>query len=319
MIAVKFAVKFVATLAAIVAAASPQAPLTPSPAPAAEVRAPDASAFARTVDGLSDVVPQRRTVARLAASIASVSVDAGELGDGIAARGAKGAIEFAARVPNGTEVVLGALRWEGPQLSWSWNRVSASAFRAQLDSLGAALPIATFSIATEGGRTVVLQAPAANARATVVPGATVRTRVPVLPGRTPEIALQESDAWLPASPTDAPAEAIVRACDAGEIRLSWDASAGELVAEWVSAVAVEMTILRDEIDAKRKELAQRNRDERRIIETEIEGLERRIRELGGSPSDRPPEPPAFPQVELRGPQGRVFAKVDLKLRTKAPK
>ena len=79
-------VKFVVTVAAIVAAASPQAPSTP--APAAEVRAPDASAFARTVDGLSDVVPQRRTVARLAASIASVSVDAGELGDGIAARGA---------------------------------------------------------------------------------------------------------------------------------------------------------------------------------------------------------------------------------------
>ena len=292
-----------------------------APAPAAEpdVRAPDAAAFARRIDGLSDVVPQRKAVARLGGSIASVSVDAGELRDGISARVAKGSIEYVARVPNGTEVALGSLRWEGPQLSWSWNRVSASAFRAQLEWLGEALAVATYSIELDGGKRALLQAPAAKVKATVVPGMTARTRIPALPGRVPEIVVADSATWLPASPTDAPAGSSVHACDAGEIRLSWDAGTSELVAEWVSALAVEMSILRDEIEAKRKELGVRTRDERQIIEAEIDSLERRIRELGGSPGVRSPDPPPFPSIELHGPQGRVFAKVDLQLRTKAPK
>lgn len=310
-----------ATLVLTLSADPPVQPPVSVPAPAteAEVRTPDASAFARRIDGLSDVVPQRRPVVRLGGSIAAVTVDAGELGDGIASRPGKGSIEFLARVPNGTEVALGSLRWEGPQLSWSWNRVSASAFRAQLESLGEALPIATFSIDLDGGKRVMLQAPAAKLKATLVPGATGRTRVPVLPGRIPDIAPADSEEWFPASSADSPAASVVRACDAGEIRLSWDAATSELVAEWVSALAVEMAILRDEIDAKRKELAIRTRDERQVIEAEIDGLERRIRELGGSPGVRPPDPPPFPSIELRGPQGRVFAKVDLQLRTKATK
>lgn len=300
-------------------AAVPMPAAEPAPAADAEVRAPDATAFARNIDGLSDVVPHRKAVVRLARSIVAVSVDAGELGEGISARVAKGSIEYVARVPNGTEVTLGSLRWEGPQLSWSWNRVSASAFRAQLESLGEALAVATYSIELDGGKRALLQAPAAKLKATVVPGMTARTRIPALPGRVPEIVVADSEAWLPASPTDAPAGSTVHACDAGEIRLSWDAGTSELVSEWVSALAVEMAILRDEIEAKRKELGVRTRDERQIIETEIGALERRILELGGTPGVRPPDPPPFPAIELRGPQGRVFAKVDLQLRTKAPK
>lgn len=313
MIAAAFA------LALAVAAEPPVPAPGPVPAVAAEVRAPDASAFARRIDGLSDVVPQRKPVVRLVGSIADVSVDAGDLGDGISARAAKGSIEFVARVPNGTEVALGSFRWEGPQLSWSWNRVSATAFRAQLEALGEALPIATYSLEVDGGRRVLLQAPPAKLKATVIPGATARVRVPVLPGRVPAIAVAESEEWLPASPADAQAGAVVRACASGEIRVWWDAPAGELAAEWVSAAAVEMAILRDEIDAKRRELGIRSRDERQIIETEIDGLERRIKELGGLPNERPKDPPPFPTVELRGDQGRLFARIELQLRTKAPK
>lgn len=278
-------------------------------ASAVSVRGLDAKAFVREVDSLGDVRPVTRTVLRADAPIESVSVDIGLAGGAVRMRPAGKALEAVASQASGAEVVLGSFGWDTQQLSWSWRRVSASAHGKALDALAAGLASCAIDIRLRGGSVVRLQPPVSNARVVLQPGEVSRVSAPVPPGKRPVLVVADAPEWS----RDGTDDRVVLTCEAGDLVVAWVDATRECTFEWVSAPAIELEAMRQDILAKKKELASRNADERPIIQREIAALEARMKDLqarlGGSA-----EPPPIPQVTLRSESGREFAVIRATMR-----
>lgn len=294
-------------------AAAPAAPTkdgsTTPATPAVSVRGLDAKAFAQEVDSLGDVRPATRTVLRAEAPIESVSVDIGLAGGAVKVRAAGKGLEAVAVPQSGAEVVLGSFGWDTQQLSWTWKRVSASSHRKALEALATALATCSIDVRLRGGSLVRLQPPVSRARVVLQPGSVSRVSAPVPPGKRPLIVVADGPQWT----RDGTEDRVVLTCDAGDLVIAWDDAARECTYEWVSAPAIELEALRQDVLARKKELASRNSTERMIIEREIAALEDRMKDLEAR-LGAGAEPPPIPQVTLRSDSGREFAVIQAAMR-----
>lgn len=275
------------------------APLATS---AVSVRVLDTKAFAREIDALGDVRPVMRTVLRSDASIDSVSVDISVVGGAVRIRPVGNSLELVAMQPSGTELLLGAFRWETQQLSWSWSRVSTTSHGKELDALAAGLATCSIDIHMSSGSLVRLQPPASNVRVVLQPGSVSRVSAPVPAGKRPLLLVADAPGWS----RDESDGRVVLTCDKGDLVVAWDDETRECTIEWVSARVIELEVLRKDILARKKELSQRNSSERAIIEREIQQFEARIKDLEMQLGTND-APPSIPQVTLRSESGREFA------------
>lgn len=290
--------------------AAPSPAAKPPAAPAASPRLLDPAVFARGTDSLSDVKAVTRTIVRCTAPVLGVTVDLGPLPGGLEQRPADGAIEFWSREGTGPSALLGSFRCRGPSVEWCWHRASTKAHARALERLDALLPGATLDVALEGGGRERLCAAPASVRLSLAAGVPEKVRVAGPGGRPVRVELEGSPdgGWQP-DPGEEAGPGVVLLSESGEIRVAWDAAAGELQGEWHFGQALELKALRAELAERRRESRQRSGEEQRIIAMEITALERRIAEIAASAGSDPASQGEVPRLRLVGGDGRVYATV----------
>ena len=289
-----------------------------SPTPPEGVHWLDSVVFARSIDSLSDVKPVTRTVLRASARIESVSIDLGAPSELFSMRPAKGAIEFESKDSKGKPLILGALRWDGQVLQWSWCRVAATTNSKALDALERALSTAAFILDLAGGGHESMYLPPILTRLQVAPGGTKRFYVAAPVGQVLLINAAANAVWTSSGSTD-PIGTVALASDVSEIKISWDAATSECIVEWIAEGALELAALREEIAARRKESSKRSPAEQRIINLEIADLEKHMAEYVAAARMQYVQIADFPPITITGSGGRVFAKIDLVTQQKASK
>ena len=289
-------------------AAPPAMPATTpaaQPAPASPTHVLDAAVFAHGIDALGDVKPVTRMVSRFPARIASATLDVGEPGTEFSQRNVRSAIELTCVDARGTVKVLGSFGWDGPVLQWSWNRVSPRMHGKAIDALTAALALCSLDVKLEGGAHVRVEPPPKNLRAAMNVGQTQRLKVAVPAGRTVAVEVAADATWA-APEEEPPAGTVVRRSECGDVQVHWDAAA-------------ELDALKIEIAERRREAGRRSPEERRIIEAEIADLERKVAQYAAAaPMSTAPFAP-FPTTVLKGPDGRIYARLEIVATRKAPK
>ena len=289
-----------------------------SPNPPEGVHWLDSGIFARSIDSLSDVKPVTRTVLRASASIESVSIDLGAPSELFSMRPTKGAIEFNSKDSKENPLILGALRWDGQDLKWSWCRVTATTNAKALHALERALLTAVFTLDLAGGGHASMYLPPVLTRLSVAPGSTKRLSVAAPVGQVLLINVAANAVWTSSGSTD-PIGTVALASDGSEIKISWDAATSECIVQWIAQGALELEALRAEIAARRKELSKRSPTEQQIINLEIADLERQMAEYAAAARLRDVQIADFPPITITGNGGRVFAKIDLVTKQKASK
>jgi hypothetical protein len=295
-------------------AAPPAAPAAPVPA----IHPLDPAVFAHSVDGLSDLKPVTRVVARMPRRITAVTVDSGAPSELFIVRPGAGTVQFLSTEQKDHPVVLGAFRWDGPTLEWSWNRCSATAHGKAIAALAAALPGGALAVELEGGAVERVCAPPAQLRVALDPAASQHVRIPAPLGRAMTFVVAADPAWEPSVDPSAPGT-VTLSSKAGDVVISWDAATAECSVEWVSAGMAELQDARKQLVDRKKEASQRAPDERRIVEQEISELERRIAQMAEEEKRRELPSGKLPAVTVKGPDGRVHAVLELTIRQKATK
>ena len=281
-------------------------PAAPSPCD----RALDPAVFAREIDGMRDVRPARRDLARMASPIASVEMDLGPGAESLEVRRVDRAVELVGRDPKGGSAVIGALGWEGAVLSWRWHRVSAGLFADALRDADSVLRTAWITVRLSDGSECAFRSPPAEIAVTVKLAATQRVRVPAPPGTRLEPALVEGNEWQLGEPSQVGAQWLASP-EAG-LWVTYDARSASLKVEWPDPVAQQVQAMRAKIAELRKEAARRSDTDRRFIEAEIAANEREIKSTEAMARPGPFEKPAV--IELRGPRGRAYARVTIQSR-----
>ena len=289
-----------------------------SPTPPEGVHWLDSGVFVRLIDSLSDVKPVTRTVLRASARIESVSIDLGAPSELFSMRHAKGAIEFNSKDSKGNPLILGALRWDGQALKWSWCRVTATPNAKALDALERALLTAVFTLDLAGGGHASMYLPPVLTKLSVAPGSTKRLYIATPVGQVILINAAANAAWTSSGSTD-PIGTVALASDGSEIKISWDAAKSECIVQWIAQDALELEALRADITAKRNELSKRSPTEQQIINLEIADLEKQMAEFAAAARMRDVQIADFPPITITGNGGRVFAKIDLVTKQKASK
>ncbi len=289
-----------------------------SPTPPEGVHWLDSAVFARSVDSLSDVKPVTRTILRASARIESASIDLGAPSELFSIRAVKGAIEFISKDSKGNPLILGALRWDGQSLQWSWCRVTATTNAKALDALERALTTAAITLDLAGGGHKAMYMPPILARFPVAPDSTKRLHIAAPVGQVLLINAAADAVWTSSGSTD-PIGTVALASDAGEIKISWDAATSECVVQWIAQGVRELDALRAEIANRRKESSKRSPAEQRIIDLEIVDLEKHMAEYAAAARMRDVQVADFPLITITGSGGRVFAKIDLVTKQKASK
>ena len=293
-------------------------PAAPAPAPVPAVHPLDPAVFAHSVDGLSDLKPVTRVVARMSRRITAVTVDPGAPSELFTVRPGAGTVQFLSAERKDHPVVLGAFRWDGPTLEWSWNRCSTAAHGKAIAALAAALPGGALAVELEGGAVERVCAPPAQLRVTLDPSASQRVRIPAPVGRAMTFVVASDPVWESSTDPATPS-AVTLSSKAGDVVLSWDPATAECAVEWVSSGMLELQEARKELVDRKKEAAQRAPDERRIVEQEIAELERRIAQMAEEAKHRELPSGKLPTVTVKGPDGRVHAVLELAIRQKATK
>ena len=300
------------------AAAPGATPPSGQPSPASPTHALDAAVFAHGIDALGDIKPVTRTVSRFPARITGATLDVGEPGAEFSQRNVRSAIELTAVDPRGTVTVLGSFGWSGPVLQWSWNRVSPRMHGKAIDALTAALALCSLDVQLEGGVHVRVEPPPKNLRAALHVGETQRLKVAVPPGRTVAVEVAPDARWA-APEEEPPPGTVVRRAECGDVQVHWDAAASECVVEWQAPGVAELDALKAEIAERRREAGRRSPEERRIIEAEIADLERKAAQYAAAaPMSNAPFAP-FPATVLKGPDGRIYARLEIVATRKASK
>lgn len=288
----------------------PPAPATPETASSPCDCALDPSVFAREIDGMRDVRPVRRDLARLQSPIASVELDLGSGADSLEVRRGDRTVELLGRDSKGGSAVIGALEWEGAVLSWRWHRVSAGLFADALRDADSLLRTAWITARLSDGSSCAFRSPPAELSVTVKLAATQRVRIPASPGTRLEPALVEGDEWQLGDPSQVGARWLASP-EAG-LWLTYDARTAHLKVEWPDPVAQQVQAMRAKVAELRKEAARRSDTDRRFIEAEIAANEREIKSAEATARPGPFEKPAV--IELRDPKGRAYARVTIQSR-----
>jgi len=311
-------------LAALLGASPPAAPATPAappaaqPAPASPTQVLDGAVFAHGIDALGDIKPVTRMVSRFPARIAGATLDVGVPGTEFSQRNVRSAIELTCVDARGTVKVLGSFGWDGPVLQWSWNRVSPRMHGKAIDALTAALALCSLDVRLEGGAHVRVEPPPKSLRAAMAVGQTQRLKVAVPAGRAVTVEVAADATWA-APEEEPPPGTVVRRSECGDVQVHWDAAASECVVEWQAPGVAELDALKIEIAERRREAGRRSPEERRIIEAEIADLERKAAQYAAArPMSNAPFAP-FPATVLKGPEGRVYARLEIVGTRKAPK
>ena len=305
-------------------AAPPAAPATPAtppaaqPAPASPTHVLDGAVFAHGIDALGDIKPVTRMVSRFPARITGATLDVGAPGTEFSQRNVRSAIELTCVDARGTVKVLGSFGWDGPVLQWSWNRVSPRMHGKAIDALTAALALCSLDVRLEGGAHVRVEPPPKNLRAAMNVGQTQRLKVAVPAGRAVTVEVGADATWA-APDEEPPPGTVVRRSECGDVQVHWDSAASECVVEWQAPGVAELDALKIEIAERRREAGRRSPEERRIIEAEIADLERKAAQYAAAgPMSNAPFAP-FPATVLKGPEGRVYARLEIVGTRKAPK
>jgi hypothetical protein len=278
----------------------------------------DAAVFGRSADALGDINPVTRMVAMFSARVSDMTLDIGEPVPDFSQRAVRSAIELTSTDLRGTVTVLGSFAWTGQQVNWSWNRVSPDRHRKAIDALSSALATCALDVRLEGGVHVRVEPPPQVIRVSVHAGAAQRVKVAVPAGRAVAVDVASDEKWaVPAEPP--PQGVVLRHSDCGDVRISWNAATSEAVVEWEAAGFAALEALRAEIAERRREAARRTAEERRIIDGEIADLERRVAAVGVDDRVRNARIPPFPRTILKGPDGRVYANLEVSMSKKASK
>ena len=307
---------FLSMVAASQAPATPPPPAVTAPAPAGEVasspcdRALDPSVFAREIDGMRDVRPARRDLARLQSPIAAADMDLGSGTESLELRRADRAVELVGRDSKGGSAVIGALGWEGAVLSWRWHRVSAGLFADALRDADSLLRTAWITVRLSDGSECAFRGPPAELALTAKLAAAQRVRIPAPPGTRLEPELVEGNEWQLGEPSQVGARWLASP-EAG-LWLTYDARSAQLKVEWPDPVAQKVQATRARIAELRKELPRRSDADRRFIEAEIAAAEREMKSTEAMARPGPFEKPAV--IELRDPKGRAYARVTIQSR-----
>lgn len=306
------------TPAATPATTPPAGTSASQPSAASPTHVLDGAVFAHGIDALGDIKPVTRMVSRFPARITGATLDVGEPGTEFSQRTVRSAIELTCVDARGTVKVLGSFGWDGPVLQWSWNRVSPRMHGKAIDALTAALALCSLDVKLEGGAHVRVEPPPRNLRAAIHAGDTQRLKVAVPAGRAIAVEVAPDARWT-APAEEPPPGTVARHAECGDVRISWDAAASECVVEWQAPGVVELEALRVQIAERRRESARRSADEQRIIEAEIADLERKAAEYAAAlPMSNAPFAP-FPSTVLKGPDGRVYARLEIVATKKASK
>lgn len=305
-------------IACMLGAAPPTGAPASGPAAATTDRLLDVAAFAHAEDALGDIKPVTRMVSRLPGRITAATLDLGKPSGEIAQRTVRSAIELTSTDARGAVAVLGSFGWSGSTLQWSWNRVSLRQHGKAVEALSSALALCSLDVQLEGGAHVRVQAPPQELRAAVRLGAAKRFKVVVPAGEAVAIEVAADQKWTKPD-DDSPPGTVVRRADCGDMRISWEAATSECVVTWLLPGAAEIDVLKAQIAERRREAARRSPDERRIIEGEIAGLERRVEECAAKLPKTSSTFVPFPATVLKGPDGRVYAKIEIVAPTKASK
>lgn len=304
---------FLATVLSFQSAPAPAPPPAPPAAEAASApcdRALDPAVFAREIDGMRDVRPVRRDLARLQSPIASVEMDLGSGAESLEVRRGDRAVELLGRDSKGGSAVIGALEWESTVLSWRWHRVSAGLFADALRDADSVLRTAWITVRLSDGSECAFRSPPAELSVTMKLAATQRVRIPASPGTRLEPVLVEGNEWQLGEPSQVGARWLASP-EAG-LWVTYDAKTAQLKVEWPDPVAQQVQAMRAKVAELRKEAARRSDTDRRFIEAEIAANERQIQSTEAIARPGPFETPAV--IELRDPKGRAYARVTIQSR-----
>ena len=305
-------------LACMLGAAPPTGAPASGPAAGPTDRLLDVSAFAHTEDALGDVKPVTRLASRLPARITGATLDLGKPSGEFAQRTVRSAIELTSTDARGTVTVLGSLGWTGSTLQWSWNRVSMRQHGKAVEALSSALLVCSVDVQVEGGANVRVQAPPQALRAVVRLGVAIRVKAVAPAGEAVLFEVAADDKWAKPDDDSSPGT-VVRRAKCGEMRISWDAASSECVVTWLIPGAAELASLKAQIAERRRESARRSPEEQRIIEGEIVGLERQAGQYASDLTKFSTTFVPFPATVLKGPDGRIYAKLEIVAPTKASK
>ncbi len=299
----------IATVACVLALAQSATP-APAPAPADCDRALDPAVFVREIDGMRDVRPVRRDLARLAAPISSADLDLGGGADSLEVRRGERSVDLFGRDSKGGSAILGSLAWEGPVLSWRWNRVSAGLHADSLRDADSVLRTAWITVRLSDGSACTFRSPPAELKVAAKLGSTQKLPIPASLGTELAVALVDGSEWQLGEPVASGARWLASA-EAG-LWVTYDARSAMVKVEWPDPVAVEVAGIRARIAELRQESARRSETDRRFIDAEIASAERRLKAAEATARPGPFARPAT--VELRDAKGRAYARVTIESR-----
>lgn len=290
----------------------------PPAAPAAPVRADDASTiqatrFERTLDSLQDVKPGSSEIARFPAAIRSARLELGAESPRLRQRAAEGAQELLAVDASDAATPMGALRWEGAALLWSWSRATPRKNAESFDAFDTLLPGSTIVVELVDGSTQTLRVAPPQVRIAMARTGATRVRVPALALRplVPGFAGGESgaDGWTVEQGSSPDRWTLRRP----EILVELEFLRGEstMTVHATAPADAQLVQARAKLASLRAELQRRNEEERQIVQTEIDGVVHRIAELEAVARAAPPWTGSVPTLQLRDPQGRVAMVVEL--------
>lgn len=303
----------IAAVACVFALAQSAAPApVPSPAPTSADcdRALDPAVFVREIDGMRDVRPVRRDLARLPAPIASADLDLGGGAESLEVRRGERSVDLYGRDSKGGSAMLGSLAWEGPVLSWRWNRVSAGLHADALRDADSVLRTAWIGVRLSDGTECTFRSPPAELKVAAKLGSTQKLRIPASLGTELAVALVDGSEWQLGDPVPSGARWLA-STEAG-LWVTYDARSAMVKVEWPDPVAIEVAGIRARIADLRQESARRSESDRRFIEAEIASAERQLKAAEATARPGPFARPAT--VELRDAKGRAYARVTIESR-----
>ncbi len=299
----------IAAVACVLALVQSAAP-APAPMPADCDRALDPAVFVREIDGMRDVRPVRRDLARLAAPISSADLDLGGGADSLEVRRGERSVDLFGRDSKGGSAVLGSLAWEGPVLSWRWNRVSAGLHADALRDADSVLRTAWIIVRLSDGSACTFRSPPAELKVVAKLGSTQKLRIPASLGTELAVALVDGSEWQLGDPVSSGARWLA-STEAG-LWVTYDARSAMVKVEWPDPVAIEVAGIRARIAELRQESARRSEADRRFIDAEIASAERQLKAAEATARPGPFARPAT--VELRDSKGRAYARVTIESR-----
>ena len=303
----------IAAVACVLALAQSAVPApVPSPAPTSTDcdRALDPAVFVREIDGMRDVRPVRRDLARLPAPIASADLDLGGGAESLEVRRGERSVDLYGRDSKGGSAMLGSLAWEGPVLSWRWNRVSAGLHADALRDADSVLRTAWIGVHLSDGTECTFRSPPAELKVAAKLGSTQKLRIPASLGTELAVALVDGSEWQLGDPVPSGARWLA-STEAG-LWVTYDARSAMVKVEWPDPVAIEVAGIRARIADLRQESARRSESDRRFIEAEIASAERQLKAAEATARPGPFARPAT--VELRDAKGRAYARVTIESR-----